>query len=876
MAAPAHQTLDGTVTLWLDDPACAWRVEQGAVQVFAAAWENGRPAGRRHPLFVVGTGDVMMATPRGAALGLVAVGLEPDTTVVQISPEGGTATARWLSALVLALVAPTAEQEELLERAQAFDDERASRAAIDALQTELLSRLERQLAGSDAALVQTLEHRAERERDLRDATYTGLGALLGAGRARELAPVRVADPVVAAIELVAGQLGVQVVAPKTSGQSELERIQSIARASGLRACDARLTRSWWREDCGPLLGRMGEDGRPVALLQRRPGRYELVDPAVGAPVAVDADVAATLAPEATTFYRPLPDGTLSGRDVLRYVLGGAVRGDAVRLGAYAVAAGVLSLATPLATELVFTTIVPEQQRADLIWISVLLAAFAFAGVSFAIAQQLSLLRLEGRVSSGLQAALWDRLLRMPTGFFRAFSPGDLTMRVMGIEEIGKAATTAVGVSVVAIPIGIANLVLAFVLSPALALFASIAIVGTVLAVYLMVRYQTVREHRLQRAQRKLFQRALETVDAIGKLRVANATDRAFVRWASQFGVVKATFFDAQIGFVRLTSVLAAATAFATALMFVGAATIGPYGISGATFVAFNAAFIQALVAATGLSALGTFVAVAVPFFDNALPILTTEPESSAGDGESLTLRGEIEVSHVSMRYGEKEPLVLKDVNVRVGPGEMVAVVGPSGSGKSSLMRVLLGFEIPEVGSVRFDGHDLASLDVRGLRRQMGVVMQSSGLLTGDILMNIVGARDLTVDDAWEAARVAGIERYIRTLPMGMQTIVGEGASTFSGGQRQRLLIARAVAGRPKVLIFDEATSALDNQTQAEVADAIASLRATRIVIAHRLSTVRRADRIVVIVDGEVVQVGSFEALMAVEGPFKQLASRQLL
>jgi len=155
-------------------------------------------------------------------------------------------------------------------------------------------------------------------------------------------------------------------------------------------------------------------------------------------------------------------------------------------------------------------------------------------------------------------------------------------------------------------------------------------------------------------------------------------------------------------------------------------------------------------------------------------------------------------------------------------------------------------------------------------------MQSSGLLTGDIMMNIVGARDLTVEDAWEAARIAGIERYIRTLPMGMQTIVGEGASTFSGGQRQRLLIARAVAGRPRLLIFDEATSALDNQTQAEVADAIAGLRATRIVIAHRLSTVRRADRIVVIVDGEVVQVGGFEALMAKEGPFRALASRQLL
>jgi ATP-binding cassette subfamily C protein len=242
----------------------------------------------------------------------------------------------------------------------------------------------------------------------------------------------------------------------------------------------------------------------------------------------------------------------------------------------------------------------------------------------------------------------------------------------------------------------------------------------------------------------------------------------------------------------------------------------------------------------------------------------------------VAVKGAIELSHVSMRYGENEPLVLSDVSLKVDPGELVAIVGPSGSGKSSIMRVLLGFEIPEVGSVQFDGHDLGVLDVRGLRRQMGVVMQTSGLLTGDILMNIVGARDLTVDDAWDAARIAGVERYIRGLPMGMYTVVGEGASSFSGGQRQRLLIARAVAGRPKILLFDEATSALDNQTQAEVADAIANLRATRIVIAHRLSTVRRADRIIVIDAGQVVQSGSFEALMAVDGPFKELASRQLL
>ncbi|MGH2578397.1 MAG: ABC transporter transmembrane domain-containing protein, partial [Actinomycetota bacterium] len=375
----------------------------------------------------------------------------------------------------------------------------------------------------------------------------------------------------------------------------------------MRACDARLTGSWWREDCGPLLGRLQEDGRPVALYQRHPGVYELVDSRLGTPVRVDDDVAATLSPAATVLYRPLPEGKLAGRDVLRYVLSGLVRGDIGRLCAYGLAAGLLSLATPLAIGLVFSTIVPQQQRGDLIWITALLAAFAFAGVTFAIAQQLSLLRLEGRGTSGLQAALWDRLLQKPTGFFRRFTPGDLTVRVMGIHEIGQAATSAVATALLGIPIGVANLILAFALSPRLALFASVAIVVTVLAVVLMVRYQTVRQYAVLKADRQLFQGAVEIVDAIGKLRVANAIDRAFVRWVAHFARSRRAFFDVQIGFVRLTAMLSAAIALATALMFVGAATVGPEGISGATFLAFNFAFLQALAAATGLSAVGTFL-----------------------------------------------------------------------------------------------------------------------------------------------------------------------------------------------------------------------------------------------------------------------------
>jgi ATP-binding cassette subfamily C protein len=218
---------------------------------------------------------------------------------------------------------------------------------------------------------------------------------------------------------------------------------------------------------------------------------------------------------------------------------------------------------------------------------------------------------------------------------------------------------------------------------------------------------------------------------------------------------------------------------------------------------------------------------------------------------------------------------LKDLSLRIRPGEYVALVGGSGSGKSTLLRLLLGFEKPESGSVFYDGHDLTSLDIREVRQQLGVVLQSSKLMPTDIYRNIIGSRNLTVNDAWEAARMAGLDRDIKNMPMGMHTVVSEGGGTFSGGQRQRLMIARALVNKPRIIFFDEATSALDNETQRVVTQSMDSMQATRIVIAHRLSTIINADRIFVLHLGELVQSGSYAELMSEGGLFAELAKRQL-
>ena len=271
----------------------------------------------------------------------------------------------------------------------------------------------------------------------------------------------------------------------------------------------------------------------------------------------------------------------------------------------------------------------------------------------------------------------------------------------------------------------------------------------------------------------------------------------------------------------------------------------------------------------------------LPIFERIKPILEERPEFAAAVIEPVRLTGALALNHVSFRYPGQDQgtKVLDDVSLQVRPGEFVAIVGPSGSGKSTLMRLLLGFETALSGSVTFDGRELATLDLRDVRRQIGVVLQQAQLMSTDIVGNIVGfASFLTLDDAWQAVRLAGLEEDIRRMPMGMHTLVGDGGGNLSSGQRQRLLIARAIVRRPKILLLDEATSALDNITQSIVSDSLTNqLRGiTRVVIAHRLDVVVKADRIYVLKDSRIVQSGPYHQLLDEPGPFRELARRQML
>jgi ATP-binding cassette subfamily C protein len=460
-------------------------------------------------------------------------------------------------------------------------------------------------------------------------------------------------------------------------------------------------------------------------------------------------------------------------------------------------------------------------------------------------------------------------------FFRGYTAGDLAGRALGVATIRRLLTGVAVSAVLTSVFSFLNLGLLFFYDARLAGVAAAGLFVVLLATALSVGLQLRHQRAAYRARGEVAGKVLQFLTGIARLRVAGAEGRALALWARDFSAQKRAAFRARSVANAFAVLDAAVPGVAVLAVFGTVAALGDGGPSLGTFLAFNAAFTGVLAAALALGVSLNSLLQAVPLYERLRPILRADPEVSPSRTDPGELGGEVELRHVSFRYHADGPAVLRDLSLHVRPGTFVAVVGPSGAGKSTLFRLLLGFESPAGGSVAYDRRDLAGLDLQAVRRQVGVVLQNGKVVAGDVLTNIVGSSLLGPEDAWEAARLSGLDGDIREMPMGMHTVVSEGGGTLSGGQRQRLMIARAVVTRPRVLLFDEATSALDNQTQAVVGKGLESLKATRIVVAHRLSTVRHADWIYVLEAGRVVQQGRYEDLLGQGGLFAELVKRQL-
>lgn len=651
-----------------------------------------------------------------------------------------------------------------------------------------------------------------------------------------------------------------------------EQLDSFTRMSGLMKRTVKLTDQWYRDAVGPFLAFFKDTEKIVTLLPDRNG-FSYLDETAGKRIRVTKANAAAFRTEAYCFYKPFPAAKMTRKDLFRYMSGMLSKNDTGRIFFVLILTATGGFGTLLISEtLVYQTLSVANPYLSYVYIIGSLFICVISVILLKGIARFMVSRIKTRVGTAVQAAIMMRILSLPAEFFRSCSSGELASR---IHYISNFCDEAADTFIIALPMFLLTVLYDGYLISAepdigwLVLLELLILLSFTALCYFSKKKHTARKIKAASATSGL---NYSMINGIQKIKLAGAEKRAFLKWSGTYRKNADTAYNPPMA-VKLTEVIPVMIPMFFVLLYydVFAAEnsfVGKFYTYELVYTAVNAAFMVLF------RRLVSFAESAAAY-ETARSVFETAPETSGGKMTVRRLKGKIEISHVSFRYNSDMPYLYEDLNIQINPGQYVAIVGKSGCGKSSLVRLLLGFEKPEKGAIYYDGEDLSKINLPSLRRKIGTVMQNARLFTGDIFYNIViSAPWLKMQDAWDAAETAGIADDIRRMPMGMQTLMTEDQSGLSGGQRQRLVIARAVAQKPKILIMDEATSALDNVTQKKIADALSTLSCTRIVIAHRLSTVKDCDRILVLDNGKIAEDGTYNELMEKKGIFADLVSRQ--
>jgi ATP-binding cassette subfamily C protein len=867
-------SLRGNEILPLTEPGACWRVESGSLGLFAVPLERGVAVGPRRFFFGAGPGEALFAVgpvPDGQPA-IVAVALE-DCRLLRLPLDGGAGAGGAGDERVVAWQANWRAAVGDLPDA----DPAGRPITLDAFHRALLERVHEIGRSEDREECERFEARQRRSREMTRQAVSELTSVLAPGES----VIPPGSELFLAAYVVGQASGVRLRRPAgwREDDARSDPVDLIAAASQVRSRKVLLHDGWMRQDCGPLLAFTAGERKPLALLPLAPGKYEVFDPSTRARGPLVAAIVERLDPQAHVFYRPLPEEATSGVELTRFALRGRGRDLSILL-ATAAAATLLGMFTPQATALLVDYAIPDADRGLLAQLGLGLAAAAFGAAAFRFTQGIAMMRVETGADVATQSAVWDRLLGLQLAFFRRFSTGDLLSRVTAISQIRAYLSGTTLRTLFSSVVALLNLGLLLYYSPRLTLVAlGVALLSGGLTVgsgFMILRcYRQILE-----LKGRFFGLLVQLINGVAKLRVAAAEERAFGQWARAYAQLARLELRQRLiqDNVRVANV-ALSTVSAIGLFAIAASLVGDGGSGSAlttgVFLAFNVAFGTFIGAIVGLSNTITDIMAIAILRERAKPILSQAPEVNERKADPGRLAGRLDVDHVVFQYRKEGPIILDGVELRAAPGEFIALVGPSGSGKSTLFRLLLGFESPLSGNIFYDGQDLTGLDVHSIRRQMGVVLQNGRINAGSLFENIVCGTQVTLNDAWEAARATGFADEIAAMPMGMHTMVSEGGTNLSGGQRQRLLLSRALVHKPRLLLLDEATSALDNETQTVVSESLEALEVTRIVIAHRLSTIRRADRIYVVDGGRIVQQGNFEELTAQPGLFARLMARQM-
>jgi len=652
-----------------------------------------------------------------------------------------------------------------------------------------------------------------------------------------------------------------------------EQLEYVLRPHGIMHRMVALTEGWYKDAFGPLIAYRASDGAPVPLYPLPYRGYWFRDEA-GRKVLVNARNVGDFAPEARCFYRPLPLGKIGVRDLLKYMRQCLNAVDVFLLIGISLFATLIGMLLPPIVK-VLTGYVANTNSYAVLWsTAAFLLCAALAQQLVTASREISVNRILTKASTSVASAFMMRILSLPATFFRDFSAGELANRSMAAKSLVELIVTNVLSVGVTAAFSLLYVVQIGAFAPAL-MWPALAVIAATVVVMLATSLVQMRVAQQQmKYAAKENGKSFALIYGVQKIKLAGAEKRAFAQWARTYTKSAELQYNPPF-FLKVSSAVSTAVSLAGAIVLYYLAAAS--GVTPSDYIAFFAAYGLVMGAFSSLTGVVQATAQIRPYLDMMEPILKADPEVAENKEVLTELAGRIELSGVRFRYGESMPYVIDGIDLTIRPGEYVAVVGKSGCGKSTLVRLLLGFEKPEKGAIYYDGKDMAGLDLRSLRRRIGAVTQDGTLFQEDIFSNItISAPTLSERDAWEAAEIAGIADDIRAMPMGMKTMISEGSGGISGGQKQRLMIARAVASKPRILVFDEATSALDNLTQKQVSESLDALKCTRIVIAHRLSTIKNCDRILYLEGGRIVEDGTYDELIQAGGLFADLVERQRL
>ena len=653
-----------------------------------------------------------------------------------------------------------------------------------------------------------------------------------------------------------------------------EQLEYLLRPYGIMRRTVNLDSGWYKDAIGAMLAVRKSDGAVVALIPTGISGYSYLEHETGKKIKINNKNQNLFEREAIAFYKPFPLKKIGIPGLVRYIIQTLSVSDVVMIAFATLAVTLFGMISPKINNIIFSDVIESGSMRLLIAITVFLLCVTISQMIITAVKSLITARINTKMSVSVQAATMMRVLSLPADFFKNYSSGELSSRSQYINSLCNMIVSTVLSAGLTSLFSLVYISQIFVYAPALVVPALIVIVATVLFSLISAFVQMRISKKQMELATKESGMSYALISGVQKIKLAGAEKRAFARWGNLYAEEAALMYNPPI-YIKLNSVISTAISLAGTLVMYYAAIRTQ--VSVADYYAFNTAYGMVSGAFMSFVSIALTVAQIKPIMDMAKPILDAVPEVSEGKQVITRLSGGVELNNVSFRYHDNMPFVLDNLSLKIRPGQYVAIVGATGCGKSTLMRLMLGFETPNKGAVYYDGRDLSTIDLKSLRKKVGVVMQDGKLFQGDIYSNIViSAPHLTLDDAWEAAELAGIADDIRRMPMGMHTVISEGSGGVSGGQRQRLMIARAIAPKPKILMFDEATSALDNLTQKKVSDSLDSLDCTRIVIAHRLSTIRQCDRIIVLDKGKIIEDGKYEELLEKDGYFAELVSRQRL